>query len=333
MSWDHRIAANRKSKTKNQKSLKGYRMRYLAGVLGVGAMVLFSGCADSKWSLFRHSQDTVRLPTERPTATQLVAYVNNNAQRIGSLECPNLDLDCKQGIQGFHIRGKLACQKPKDFRMHAEALGTTEADIGSNDQEFWYWIRRGDPYLIHCSYQDLASGVRIPFPFQPEWVMEALGMSEYDPTQPPELVTADKTYQLVQRTKNSQGQPVQKVTVFNRQEARFQVTDHILYDANRKEICRAHIVDAAPVQGAVLPRRIVFTYPSERLTLDMTLWHQGDDVAVNRGFDPARAKVLFARPALSGVQNYDLARGPEGPNQVKQAGITDALPGASAIRR
>ena len=296
-------------------------MRCLAGVFGLGAVVFFCGCADSKWSLFRQSQDAaVRLPTERPTAAQLIAYVNNNAQRIQSLQCNNVDLDCTQGFQQFHIRGKLACQKPRDFRMHAEVLGRTEADIGSNDKEFWYWIQRGDPYLIHCSYQDLANGVRIPFPFQPEWIMEALGMSEYNPTQPPDLRETGKTYMLVQNTKNSQGQRVQKVTVFNRQEARFQVTDHVLYDAGGHEVCRAHIVDAQPVQGAMLPRRIVFTYQAERLKLDMTLWHQADDLAVNRGFDPGVAKVLFTRPPLSGVQTYDLAHGPEGPNPVKQAG-------------
>jgi hypothetical protein len=297
-------------------------MRSLAGVFGLGAVVLFSGCADSKWSLFRHSQDAaVRLPTERPTAAQLVAYLNNNAQRIGSLQCTDVDLDCTQGIQSFHIRGKLACQKPKDFYLQAEAMGKTEAIIGSNNQEFWYWVARGDPYLIHCSYQDLAKGVRIPFPFQPDWVMEALGMSEYDPTQPYELVPTEKAYQLIQNTTNSQGQRVQKVTVFNPQVARFQVTDHVLWDASRREICRAHILDAQPVQGgAMLPRRIVFTYPAERLKLDMTLWHQADDIAVNRGFDPSRAKALFTRPALSGVQTYDLAHGPDGASAVKQAG-------------
>jgi hypothetical protein len=297
-------------------------MRSLAGVFGLGAMVLFCGCADSKWGLIRHSQDAAaRMPTERPTAAQMVAYLNNNAQRIQSLQCTNVDLDCMQGIQSFHVRGKLACQKPKDFYLQAEAVGRTEAIIGSNNQEFWYWIVRGDPYLVHCSYHDLANGVRIPFPFQPEWVMEALGMSEYDPTQRYDLLTTDRAFQLVQNTKNNQGQVVQKVTIFNRQEARFQVTDHVLYDTSRHEICRAHILDAQPVQGgAMLPRRIVFTYPAERLKLELTLWHQADDIALNRGFDPSQAKMLFSRPSLSGVQSYDLARGPDGSNSVKQAG-------------
>jgi hypothetical protein len=237
-----------------------------------------------------------------------------------------VDLDCQQGYQQFHIRGKLACQKPKNFRMQAEALGKTEADIGSNDQEFWYWIARGDPYLIHCSYRDLENGVRIPFPFQPEWVMEALGMSEYDPNQPYEVSNHGTTYWLVQNTKNAQGQRVRKVTVFNKQETRVQVPEHILMDAaGQKEICKAQIIEAEPVArgaggGVVLPRRIVFTYPAERLTLKMTLWHRADDVVLNPQFDPGLVKTLFTRPSLSGVANYDLARGPQATNQVSPAG-------------
>lgn len=304
-------------------------MRFLSPALGLGALLLLSGCADSKWSIFRHPQDSPQLTAGQPppTAAQLVAYVNANAVQIKSLRCSDVDLDCQQGYQQFHIRGKLACQKPRNFRMQAEALAKTEADIGSNDQEFWYWIAKGDPYLIHCSYQDLANGVRIPFPFQPEWVMEALGMSEYDPAQSYEVSDHGKTYWLVQNTKNAQGQRVRKVTVFEKQPSRVQVPEHILMDATgNQEICKAKIVEAETVArgaggtGIVLPRKIIFTYPAERLTLKMTLWHRADDLALNPSFDPAVAQKLFTRPALSGVANYDLAHGPEGTSQVRPAG-------------
>ena len=43
------------------------------------------------------------------------------------------------------------------------------------------WIKRGDPYQFFCSYKDLEEGrVRVvPFPFQPEWIMEAMGLGDY----------------------------------------------------------------------------------------------------------------------------------------------------------
>jgi hypothetical protein len=303
-------------------------MRHLAPVIGLAGVLLLSGCADSKWSIFRPSHESVQLPaTQPPDVPGLVRYLNNNAALIQSLKCANVDLDCKQGLQQFHIRGKLACQKPRNFRMLADALGNTEADVGSNDKEFWYWIRRGDPYLIHCSYQDLANGVRIPFPFQPDWVMEALGMSEYDPKQDYKLNETRTTYELVQNTKNSQGRAVRKVTVFNKLPSAApaaQVTDHYLTDASGTEICRARISDVGTftVNGGrvVLPRHIVFNYPAERLTLAMTLWHRTDDVVVNPYFDSAQLSSLFTRPVLSGVQDYDLAGGMTGTSQVRPAG-------------
>jgi hypothetical protein len=303
-------------------------MRSLFPVVGVGAILLSCGCADSKWSIFRHSQESVQLPdTQPPTALALVNYLNGNAVKLQSLKCSEMDLDIKQGLQQFHITGKLACQKPRNFRMQAVSLSKTEADIGSNDSEFWYWIARGDPYLIHCSYRDLANGVRIPFPFQPEWVMEALGMSEYDTTQMQDyqVVNGRTTYELVQNTRNSRGQAVRKVTVFNKLPSAVQVTDHYLTDASgRQEICRAHITEAPRVNGtggdAVLPRKIDFTYPAEGLTLRMTLWHRADDLVVNGYFDPKQVATLFTRPVLTGVQDYDLARGMTGTSQVRPVG-------------
>jgi hypothetical protein len=297
-------------------------MRHLTAVLGLSAILLLSGCADSKWSIFRHQQDSAQLMTQQqpPTADQLVAHLNRNAAQIHALVCSNVDLDCKQGLQQWHIPSKLACQKPRNFRLMATVVGHSEADIGSNDYEFWYWIKRGDPYLIHCSYQDLEKGVRIPFPFQPEWVMEALGMAQYDPRESYEVLQKDRTYQLVQNTRNAQGQRVRKVIVFNMQNG--QVTDHILTDLNgRREICRAHIDEHIEVrQGVVLPRRIVFTYPAESLSLKMTLWHRADEVTVDPQFDAERINALFRRPVLQGVPSYDLARGPDSTNAVQRAG-------------
>jgi hypothetical protein len=293
-------------------------MRYLSPVLGLGVLLLVSGCADSKWSLFRNSSTNVRLPPDRqPTAAELVTMQNNNARRIQSLVCDPLELDITQGLQGFHISGKLACQRPRYFRMHADVVGRAEADIGSNDQEFWYWIKHGDPYLVYCSYQDLANGVRVPFPFQPDWVMEALGVSEYE-TDPAAytLLPSGRTFQLVQNTRNLQGQPVRKVTEFNASTLR--VTGHIIQDERGKEICRALITQDQEIAGVVLPRKISFSYPAEKLKIDMVLGHRASDVNIYQQLDPQSA--LFRRQPLNGVQNFDLARGLESANPLTPAG-------------
>src|SRR5262245_37313560 len=150
-------------------------MRRIPGVIVFAAVFLLSGCSNgSKWGgIIRGPQPAP--PAETPTAAALVDYLNRNAKQLQSLECQERDLDCRQGLQVVGLRGKMVCQRPKNFRLGAQLMGSQAVDMGSNNQEFWYWISKADPpYLFHCSYGDLQrGGVRMPFPFQPEWIMEA----------------------------------------------------------------------------------------------------------------------------------------------------------------
>src|SRR4029079_17384665 len=97
----------------------------------------------------------------------------------------------------------------------AKTVGKDAADIGSNPTEFWTW--NGDEkVLYYCSYDALKTrNVALPFPVQPEWVLEVLGMatlnpngnfsvSEFNPKQPP------PTFNLVERTTGPGGRQVTK---------------------------------------------------------------------------------------------------------------------------
>jgi hypothetical protein len=295
----------------------------LSAVYCLLAALLLAGCSGSKWSFVRNTGDNGRFSGEIPSAAQLVEQMNQNAQRIVSLECPDLDMDVKQGIQQFGLRGKLVCAKPRNFRLVAEAIGKRQADIGSNDQEFWYWIAKAEPpYLIHCSHEELARGVPLPFPFQPEWVMEALGMSELDPTQPYRVVPVQRGNVELVRDAVSQGQRVQKVTIFGRNGSYFYVRGHVLRDMNNREMCAAHILDIQNINGALVPRKIVLAYPAERMELKMTLYADSREIALNKQFDREQMAWLFTRPVLTGVQSYDLARRSldASPGQLRPAG-------------
>jgi hypothetical protein len=263
-----------------------------------------------------------------PTAQALVDYLNDNAHRVQSLECSELSLDCRQGVQTVGLHGKMVCQKPRNFRMGASALGSQQVDLGSNDQEFWYWIGKADPpYLFHCSYADFprASG-RMPFPFQPDWIMEAMGIGEYGPAEKYQVVDRGKTLELVEQTVSPAGERVRKVTVFNRTQTRGadpQVLAHVLQDANGKEVCGAYVSEVRqdPATGAILPHRIRLVYPTERIELKLKL----DEVAVNRPIDAQRTALLFSRPNLSNVQAFDLARDIyQAPGQVRR--VRGAMP-------
>jgi hypothetical protein len=293
-------------------------MRFVAVALGLLAM---TGCtSDSKWSFLRRSPDNARLAVENPTQAELVAYLNRNAQQIQSIQCPMISMDTRMGFQQFNIPGKMVCEKPRNFRLVAETLGSQEADIGSNPQEFWYYLKRNDPpMLVYCSYQDFERGVRMPFPFQPEWVMEALGLAEYNPADRYVLTQSRRGFELIKEI-NYQGERVQKVTVFSRAPSRVQVTDHILRDAKGKPICEAHIDEVANVGNVVLPRKIVLSYPAERLTIKLKLFDTPSDVVLNRPIDNEQARALFTRPSYNGVRTVDLANPYAASGELRPAG-------------
>ncbi|HEY7422629.1 MAG TPA: hypothetical protein VH682_00080, partial [Gemmataceae bacterium] len=160
-----------------------------------------------------------------PKVEDLVRYLNDNAKLVGdedALKCTNLSIDCKADRQNIGLAGTMMCQKPRNFRLMAKVIGQPAVDIGSNNDEFWYWISKNEPpYLFHCSYEALGRGANVPFPFQPDMVITALGIAQYDPNKKYELnVPQGKNYfELIEQTTSPQGQPIQKVVVFNRTRA------------------------------------------------------------------------------------------------------------------
>jgi hypothetical protein len=209
--------------------------------------------------------------------------------------------------------------------MVARVGGQPMVDLGSNNQEFWYWISKNDPpYLFHCAHQDYAQArARMPFPFQPDWIVEALGMLEYDPSRNYQVVTKPTTLELIENATSPQGQQVRKVTVFNRAQNSVQVTAHLLQDATGKDICAAYITEVQQDRAtlAIYPRKVELVWPAEHIKLKMKL----DDVTVNGGLDDSRVGLLFTRPQMPSIRGFNLASGHlDGQGDVRR--ISGAMP-------
>lgn len=279
--------------------------------LTLAAMAVFSGCNSTKMNLFR-GREQAAVPAEAPSAAALVNYLNDNADRVQSVRCDALDLQCTQGIRSFGLRGKMVCQKPRNFRMSAEVFGRPEIDLGSNEEEFWFWIPRGAPYQLHCAHTALAEGKvkQMPFPVQPDWIIEAMGLAKCGPADRYQVVPKPRTVELIEKTQSPLGKPIIKVTEFQRGRADLargypQVSAHRILDGETgREICSAQIVQVRVDQsGAVIPRRVILTCPDDRLKMSMTL----DEVTVNGQI--GRPDLLFQRRPLTNVRSYDLALG------------------------
>ena len=219
-----------------------------------------------------------------PTADELVGYLNREASRLQSIDTRDLSIDVRaQGTSVSLDSGVLLCQKPRYFKLVGKKFGSQEVLVGSNEERFWFYVKR-DPSdaLFHCSYTDFDKGaVDLPFPFEPEWVLEALGMAP-SPRDGAFRVDEDKsTYRLIETT-SLRGQKVRKVTVFHKGEARGnqpQVKARMMYDANDRLICAATIKSVSRIpldHGArsayvTCPQVIKLEWPAQQTELILDL--------------------------------------------------------------
>src|SRR5262249_38633825 len=112
-----------------------------------------------------------------------IAEHNRNAERIQSLEAkPSITVAVPRR-PAVHVDGRMALERPQNFKLElSAAFGSKKvADIGSNDQEFWFWVQsEEDKSLYWCNYSDVGSSI-LPASYQPDWIIEALGLKPIAP--------------------------------------------------------------------------------------------------------------------------------------------------------
>jgi hypothetical protein len=283
-------------------------MRHL---LTVGAMLflaLLPGCGTTRFGWLKQPERTPP-PADIPTTAKLVDYLNENARRVQTLRCEDVALTCSMGLQSIGLTAQMVAEKPKNFRMGGQMAGKDVVDLGSNDQEFWFWSSYDNPpRLNYCTYKDWNDGAarNVEFPFQPDWILETMGLGPYGPPERYRQEHDADTVRLVEKTVGPQGQAVRKVIVFQRRPRQAptpQVTQYLLLDdRSGREICSARILEVqldSARTNAILPRRMELNWPEKRVRLNMKL----DRLAVN-GQAPTQA---FQRPRLQGVPAFNMA--------------------------
>ena len=297
--------------------------------LGFGVL----GCNSFPWTRDRGGVGTGgdggAFAKREPTAPELVAFLNDNARRVQAVKCTKVAMDCKQGNETpVGIDAMLVCEKPRNFRLKGTAIGKPVVDIGSNSDEFWFWIndpRGAEAPLYHCAYNDMKAGqARLPFPFNPDMVVCALNIAEYKPDANYSVRSNKDVIELIEPIKSLQGQDVYKVTVFNRGQVtaeRPRVLAYVLKDKQGKDICSATILETQlnKETGAVLPVRVKVVFngekASERSEMTMKFFEPLQPTTVTK----ESYETLFTRKDLGHLQGYDLARGPDKPAASEQS--------------
>ena len=282
-------------------------------------------------SLFEKNPDSGPRPTttvaEYP-AQRFVSYLNDRANRMTSISAKVQLTGHSEGLP-FNLNGNLAAAQPRNFRMKGDGMVGGEVDLGSNIEQFWVYMKAPSqrPMFVYASHQDFETGrARLPdgIAFEPDWVMQALGMHVF-PTDvrynDPRIDQKDRTYTLSWSAQTPGGMTVSKEVVFDADDARDgrpQVKKHVIRDAKNKVICTATVKNAAtvslsaspdpripqPTAGIPLqyPTHVVLRWEAQHFELDLKL----SDVQVNRGFPEEQTRHLFSRPPMN-VEAINLA--------------------------
>ena len=117
----------------------------------------------------------------------MVYVLNANTQRVQRLQTENATLR----VEGMPaLRANLAYEQPRNFRLLAQLSQFTgrELDMGSNDELFWFWIRRDtQPSVYFARHAAFAnSPARDLIPIEPNRLIDTLGLVYLDPAGQPQ---------------------------------------------------------------------------------------------------------------------------------------------------
>jgi hypothetical protein len=255
------------------------------------------------------------------SAKDLIDYLNSKSALVQSISYTDVSLTASENGKDMPRLGdsSLFAAKPRNFRLICGTNFTSgEVDLGSNDREFWMYVKRMDgPNYFYCSHEEFARGAgrRFPIPFDTNWVMQALGMAEYDPNGQYEAraYAKQRKYVLEERGTTPNGVAVRKLVVFNVDHENGQkpvVAKHLVVNDRDEPLASAEILRVKPVllrdasgQGSYVqvPTEVVLEWPQQKFKMRLVL----DREKVNE--DMRQRSALFVRPEIKGANAIDLA--------------------------
>jgi hypothetical protein len=234
---------------------------------------------------------------------QVVAYLNENTQKITSWRTDKATISTR-GKAGIPMRvgATIAVEAPRNFRLIAHSPISNEVDLGSNQENFWFWNKHNEEKYVFVAHHD--EPAKFPFPFQPDWIIEALGVIDIEPeevTMQPGKPGSNTVYLMADRV-SPQGQKVRKVTVVDT--CRGVIREHALYDSVRgqliaRAILSGHFRDQS--SEAVIPTQIELEWPQAQLGMKMTL----AEIEVNPRRVPGK---VWTVPHYTGYPVYNLTQ-------------------------
>jgi len=248
---------------------------YLLTVLGF-ALLSNLGCKALQTTF--GARPAAKLPvvfTTTPTLEQVKEEFNKRYASIQSLSTSTAVFSTSS--VAISMRScKIAYEKPKKLRVTGGVtLGMgTEIDLGSNDELFWFWVKRSDPKAIYyAKHEEFAnSPTRSIIPIEPEWLIETLGIIELKETDTHEGPRRDNegNLQITSFLKTPRG-AYPRIVTFHPQTGA--ILNYQIYTPNGQPFVGAVLSDheVDPLHGILYAKKIVITCPeaNETITINM----------------------------------------------------------------
>lgn len=269
----------------------------------LATVLLSSGGANCTQNLnpFRPPVPVTRMLPPTATLDDVVRVVNANSQAVQSLSTRNASISVPY-LPALHAN--LAMERPRRFRLQADtAITGAEVDLGSNDELFWFWVKRNpSPSVYFCRHDQYAQSAAKSFlPVEPEWLIEAIGLPVFDPQgQHQGPYARNGKLEIHTRLETSQGR-MTRIAVIDPVSG--WVLGQHLYDAQGQRLASAvasrHERD--PATAITLPQRIEIDWPATKFSMQIDL----ADLRINQAV--ANPDALWSLPRYEGFAPVDLA--------------------------
>jgi len=257
----------------------------------------------------------------RESAAELLTEHNRNAEKVQSLEASPSISGSNRSRLFPGASGRLAFERPRNFRLQISAGFSEAADIGSNDEEFWFWFKDSPQKAVYYAKYDEAGASPLAAGLQPDWIVEAMGLRVIPETESSRMTVAPGTSDptavvLTLREKTPRGVEYVKEIVLA--EATHRIREQRVYSAGKKALLAQAVVSgyddyaAGEAVGKVfLPRKLQLRLSQDKTALDVTM----SEVVVNQ-FNPARRQARFSEPQRNCARL----------NMAEQAGLASGEP-------
>lgn len=265
-------------------------------------IVLTLVCGGGAQCVPRRGPVAPRLLPEGPALSQIMDVVNANTSRVASYSTNN----ARVSVAGLpSLPTDIAIERPRRLRLRAgTALTGPEVDLGSNDELFWFWVRRNEPPALFVCRHDRfqQSAAKQVIPIEPEWLIDALGLTQFDPTyhHAGPYPSRDNRLEIHSTLPSGEGN-VTKVTVIDAHHG-WVLEQHIYNGQGERlasSIASEHTYD--PNTQVSLPSKIELQIPRSQMLLKLDV----GNVQINTlaGASPE----LWAKPVYPGYPEIDLS--------------------------